>query len=332
MNGDKLAIRQVVDRRCVLAGAVASLSTPAWAESCRVGPPQHERGPNVWLDMDQVEIDAAYDQDQYAPLAGQIRHRFAVNSDQARKRLGEPIRLSYGDSKNEYIDLYRTSRPRAPLFVFLHGGAWLGGRARDNAFAAELFVDAGAHFAVVDFIQIAEAQGDLSIMADQVQRAIGFVYRHADDFGGDRSRLFVGGFSSGAHLAGVALTTDWRQKKLGLPRDLIKGGLCMSGLYDMKPVRISKRSSYINFSDELEAAMSSIRHLDALTAPVIVTTGTNETPEFQRQNTAFAEALDRHGKLSELVIANGYNHFEMGESLSNPYGPNGRSALKLLNL
>jgi arylformamidase len=183
----------------------------------------------------------------------------------------------------------------------------------------------------VDFIQIAEAQGDLSIMADQVQRAIGFVYRHADDFGGDRSRLFVGGFSSGAHLAGVALTTDWRQRH-GLPRDLIKGGLCMSGLYDMKPVRISKRSSYINFSDELEAAMSSIRHLDALTAPVIVTTGTNETPEFQRQNTAFAEALDRHGKLSELVIANGYNHFEMGESLSNPYGPNGRSALKLLNL
>ena len=81
--------------------------------------------------------------------------------------------------------------------------------------------------------------------------------------------------------------TDW-QKDFGLPADIVKGGLCMSGLYDMKAVRLSKRSSYVKFTNEMEQAMSSQRHLDMLRAPVTITYGTNETPEFQRQNRDFA--------------------------------------------
>jgi len=57
------------------------------------------------------------------------------------------------------------------------------------------------------------------------------------------------------HLCGVALVTDW-QNDFGLPPDLVKGGLCMSGMYDMKPVRLSKRSSYVRSTDAMEQAMS----------------------------------------------------------------------------
>src|SRR5262245_5479672 len=70
----------------------------------------------------------------------------------------------------------------------------------------------------------------------------------------------------------------------------------MSGMYDMKPVRLSKRSSYVKFTDEMEQAMSSQRHLDLLRAPIIVTYGTHETPEFQRQNRDFAAAVKAAGK------------------------------------
>ena len=70
----------------------------------------------------------------------------------------------------------------------------------------------------------------------------------------------------------------------------------MSGMYDLKPVRLSKRSSYVKFTDEMEQAMSSQRHLDKLRAPMIVTYGTNETPEFQRQNRDFAAAVKAAGK------------------------------------
>jgi arylformamidase len=168
-------------------------------------------------------------------------------------------------------------------------------------------------------------------MANQVRRGIAWAYKNAGSFGGDPNRFYIGGHSSGGHLCGVALVTDW-QKEFGLPPDCVKGGLCMSGMYDMKAVRLSKRSSYGKFNDDMEQAMSSQRHLDLLRAPIVATYGTNETPEFQRQNRDFAAALKAIGKPVELVEAANYNHFEMVESLSNPYGPNGRAALAMMKL
>ena len=106
----------------------------------------------------------------------------------------------------------------------------------------------------------------------------------------------------------------------------------MSGMYDMKPVRLSKRSTYVKFDDDMEDRMSSLRHLDQLRAPIVVTYGANETPEFQRQNRDFAAAVKGAGKQVELIGAPDYNHFEMCESLGNPYGPNGRAALALMKL
>ncbi len=279
--------RQAISRRAMLAAAGAVAASPALAEDCHIGPPVHEKGERVFMDMDQVERVAAYDQDQfYAPLRLEILKRYAGASDLARARLGPPRCEAYGPTEVEKLDIYRTPRADAPIFVFIHGGAWRGEKAKDYGFPAELFVHAGAHYVALDFAAIGEAGGDLGIMADQVRRAIAWTYRNAASFGGDPNRLYIGGHSSGGHLCGVALVTDW--EKLGLPGDCLKGGLCMSGLYDMKPVRLSKRSSYIKFDDAMEQAMSAQRGLDRLSGPIIVTYGTDETPEFQRQSRDFA--------------------------------------------
>ena len=98
-------------------------------------------------------------------------------------------------------------------------------------------------------------------MAEQVRRAVAWVYKNAASFGGDPNRIYVSGHSSGAHLAGVPLITDW-QKDFGVPADVIKGALLSSGMYDLKPVRLSKRGAYVKFTDEMEEALSSQRHLD----------------------------------------------------------------------
>jgi arylformamidase len=315
----------------MLGAAAAFAATPALANECQIGPPPHEKGPKIFLDLDQVELDAAYDQAFYSPLRLQVLKRYEAASEMARTRLGQPSRVAYGPSEVEKLDIYRAKRPNAPIFVYIHGGAWLGGAAKNNAFAAEMLINAGATFISLDFIAIKEAAGDLRVMAEQVRRAIAWTYKNAASYGGDSNRLYIGGFSSGGHLCGVALVTDW-QKDFGLPADTVKGGLCMSGMYDMKPVRLSKRSSYIKFNDEMEHAMSSQRHLDLLRAPVIASYGTNETPEFQRQNRDFAAAVKAAGKPIELVVGTSYNHFEMGESLGNPYAPNGRAVLDLMKL
>jgi len=318
-----------VTRRAMLGTAAAIAATPALADVCPIGPPVHDKGPRVWMDMDQVELDAAYDQSVYSPLIGQLLKRFATSSDEARAHLGAPKRLAYGPTTVEALDLYPANRPNAPIFVFVHGGAWLRGEAKDYGYPAELFVNAGVNYVALDFIAVGAANGDIGVMAEQVRRGIAWVYKNAASFGGDTSRFYVGGHSSGGHLCGVALVTDW-QKEFGLPADMVAGGLCMSGLYDMKPARLSKRSSYVKFTDEMEQAMSSLRHIEKLRAPIIVTYGTNETPEFQRQSRDFAAAVKAAGKPVELIEAPNFNHFEMCESLGNPFGPNGRAALKLM--
>jgi arylformamidase len=320
-----------LSRRSVLAVAAAAAATPAVADECRIGPPVHPQGPSVWMNLDQVELDAAYDQSYYAPLGRQILARYVSNSELARKRLGPPQRVAYGPTEIEKLDIFHTKRPKAPIFIFIHGGAWLHGSAKEYAFAAETFVNAGAHYVVPDFIAVDKANGDLRVMAAQVRRAIAWTYSNAAVFDGDADRLYIGGHSSGGHLCGVALVTDW-QKEFGLPTTIVKGGVCMSGMYDMKPVRLSKRGNYVKFNDAMEQAMSSQRHLDLLHAPVVVTYGSNETPEFQRQNRDFAAAVKAAGKAVQLIEAANYNHFEMGESIGNPYGPNGRAALAMMDL
>ena len=217
------------------------------------------------------------------------------------------------------------------MSVFVHGGAWRAGLAINYAYAAEMFVNAGAHHVVLDVNNVLETGGDLMVMADQVRRAFTWVYRNAKSFGGDPERLYVCGHSSGGHLAGVLLTTDW-EKDFGLPPTVIKGGVCGSGMYDLKPVRLSKRSSYVKFTDEIEDKLSPQRHLELLAAPVALVHGTLETPEFQRQSRDFAAAVKAAGKPVTLAAMESYNHFEVMEQLGNPYSLFGRAVLEQMRL
>jgi len=288
------------------------------------------KGPIVWLNMDQQELDDAYDQAVYAPNRDQLSKRRLANSAAARLRLGAPERFAYGPTPIEGLDLYRAKKPNAPVGIFIHGGAWRNGQAAEFTYLAEPFVHAGAHFAVLDFTNVDDAGGSLFPMIDQVRRAVGWVYRNAEKFGGDRDRLYLTSHSSGSHLAGCVVTHDWA--KDGLPPDILKGAVLSSGMYDLKPVRLSKRSKYVKFTDEMEEALSAMRHLDRLHAPLVLTYGTYETPEFQRQTRDFAAAVKAAGKPVELLVGEGYNHFEMLETLANPYGLLGRALLRQMKL
>jgi len=291
--------------------------------------------PLVYLNYTQAELDAAYDQSAYQPNIQQLRDRWISNSERTRQRIGPPLRRPYGPAEIEQLDIFRaepgTDRAGAPIFVFIHGGAWRAGSAKTYAAPAEMFIRAGVHYVVPDFLWVQDAEGSLLPIADQVCRAIAWVYENAASFGGDRDRLYIGGHSSGAHLAAVALTTDWR-REFGLPADIIKGGMCSSGIYDLAPVRLSHRSSYVKFTDEMVAALSPQCHIDKLCAPLIVAYGTYETPEFQRQARDFAAAVRAAGKPVELLVGEHYSHLELPETLCSPHGLLGAAVLEQMGL
>jgi arylformamidase len=176
----------------------------------RIGPPPHRRGPKVFLDYDQVELDAAYDQTAYAPNRQQIAQRAAANNELVRARLGPPLRLSYGPTEIEQLDLYQTAAGREPIQVFIQGAR--GGAVRRKALLpAEVLVTQ----APITWRRIscgAGRGGSLMVMADRVRRAIAWIYRNAASFGGDPER-----FISTLRRAPGGVTTDWR--RLSPPAD-----------------------------------------------------------------------------------------------------------------
>src|SRR5712664_1369661 len=117
---------------------------------------------------------------------------------------------------------------------------------------------------------------------------------------------YLSAFSSGSHLAGVALLTDWK-KDYDLPGDVIKGAVLSSGLYDLKAVRLSARSKYVNITDEIEEALSTQRHLAKIRTPLVLAHGTYETPEFQRRTRDFGTALQAANKPVKYFINENYN-------------------------
>src|SRR5262249_569511 len=250
----------------------------------------HASGPLVWRDMDQSALDDAYDQLVWAPNRDQLTKRRNAHSEARRARIGDPKRFAYGPTQIENLDVYPatasgSAKAASPVAIFVHGGAWRTGAASDYGFLAEPFVHAGAHFAVLDFIKVDDTGGSLFPMAEQVRRAIGWGFRNADQVGGDRTRLCFVSPSSGSEVAGCAVTHDWSEESL--PADILKGATLSSGMYDLKPVRLSKRSEYVKFTEAMERELSAIRHIDKLIAPLIVSYGSYESPEFHLQTPNF---------------------------------------------
>jgi arylformamidase len=288
--------------------------------------PVTTQGPLVWRDMDQKALDDAYDQDVYAPNRPLIVARRIAASERTRAILGPPQRVAYGPSEYERLDIFRAAAANAPVNVFVHGGAWRRNKAADYALQAEPLIRAGAHAVIIDFINVEQAGGDLFPMYEQVRRALAWTWRNADSFGGDRARFYISAHSSGSHLAACVLTRGWREEDL--PQDFCQGALLLSGMYDLEPVRRSKRSTYVKFTDAMVERLSARRHLDGLHTPLILAYGTCETPEFQRQTQDFFAAVRGLEKPAELIVGEAYNHFELLETLANPYGLTGRAMLR----
>src|SRR5262249_22409378 len=150
-------------------------------------------GPKVFLDYDQAALGRAYDQPSWAPNMQEVLARRGAPAPAGRARLGEPHRVAPGGRPGARRPRGATRPAHAPVMVFLHGGAWRGGDARSQAFAAEIFVKAGAHLVLPDFAVVTDV--GLDGMVAQVRRAVAWVAANATRFGGDATRIFVGGHS-----------------------------------------------------------------------------------------------------------------------------------------
>ena len=283
----------------------------------------------IFLEYSQNELDQQYDQRVWAKNAVEIIKLYGTESDGVRKRIGLPETFSYGVSGSEVLDLYRCGEEQAPIHVFIHGGAWRQLSRHESAFAAEVFTNAGAHFVALDFALIPDAT--LPEMVTQVRRAIKWLYENSSRIGGDCERIFVSGHSSGGHLAACVITTDW-SNEFGLPASVVKGALCVSGIYDLEPVRLSARNDFLKLDIATARKLSPLRHLDHLSCPTVVAYGQYESKEFIRQAREFASAIEQKGHLQGLIEGLGHNHFEIINTLADAHSTLARMALEQMGL
>ncbi len=259
----------------------------------------------VFRDYDQAALDAQYEQRAWVPHADDIIRRFGEASDEVRVRLGEPGTYAYGPSAAETLDVYGFSTRKA--LVFVHGGAWKRQSKRENAFAAETFIHAGAAYVALDFALLPAVT--LPEMVGQVCRAIEWVASNLSE------NVFLCGHSSGAHLAACALTR--------VP--CVRAALLVSGIYDLLPVRLSARNDYVRLDERLEHEYSPLRHTDRIRCPVTVGWAERESAEFARQSREFSEKLR-----APTHIGKGMNHFEIIETLADPRTPLAKIALEMI--
>lgn len=296
------------------------------AEAINEGRTQsRSRTSKVWLDYDQAALDEAYDQTAYAPNVAHVIARMLSSSVRTRQRLGDPQIHSYGGSPIETLSYYPALNANSPIHIHIHGGGWRQRKAETLLFPAEAFVNAGIGFGMLDFTGVDEVDGGVKSMLAQICRGLAWVAQNARELGGDPLRLYLSGFSSGAHLASAAITCDWN--KFGLARKPYKGAFLFGGIYDLRPLRLANVYADAGFTDEIESETSAQRHVDKISMPVILADGACESPEFQRHTADFAAALRKSGKIVQVLRCENYNHYELMESFGNPYSPLGHAAI-----
>ncbi|MFG0753857.1 alpha/beta hydrolase, partial [Pseudomonas sp. TYF_14] len=247
-------------------------------------------------------------------------------SDQVRAEYPR-LTIPYGSKPSEKMDVFAPAQTKdLPVMIFIHGGAWRHLSKEDSAGPAPSFVDSGVIYVALDFDVIPKT--DLPGMVSQCREAIKYVSEHARDFGGDPAKIFVSGHSSGGHLAAMMLTTDWKAQ--GAPADVLKGGVVLSGMGDLKGPMLSARGEYLKLNNKQISEFSPLEHMSRVKVPVIVGWGGAESPEFVRQNKEMAEALAHEKKLYWQHEFANVDHYSVVNELNDPASALFKKTLELI--
>jgi arylformamidase len=257
----------------------------------------------------------------------QIFARWAEQAAMTRRRRAGLIDMPYGDDPGERLDFFPAVQRQAPLFVFIHGGYWRSLDKFDFSWIAPPFLDAGVAVAFLNYGLAPRVPVDE--MVRQQLRAIAWLHARAEELGYDPRRIVVGGHSAGGHLTAMMMAALWPALDPALPPDLVKGGVAISGIFDLEPL---VPLPFINRDLQLDAATAravSPVHLPAASAaPLLTAVGALESGEFKRQTRLIRQAWPGNAG-ADLEVA-GANHLTVCDALAEADAPLFRAALALI--
>ena len=272
-------------------------------------------------------LEREYNARASIPDHPEIFARWAEQGALTRRRRAGLIDVPYGDDAGERLDFFPTPQDRPPLLVFIHGGYWRSLDKFDFSWIAPTFLDAGAAVALLNYGLTPRVTVE-EIVRQQL-KAMAWLYRRADDLGFDRDRIVVSGHSAGGHLTAMMMAAQWPAFDPGLPADLIKGGLAISGIYDLEPL---VPLPFINADLRLDAAaarrLSPVHMPPATPSPLVTAVGGLESAEFKRQTQLIRRAWPKNAR--EDLDVPGANHLTVCDQLAVESSPLFHAALALV--
>ena len=278
---------------------------------------------------DQAFFTREYNNRELVPEHPQHLARWTEASLRARSTMICYLDRRYGDMPGETIDIFPARKGDGTCMMFIHGGYWRALDKKDSSFLAPAWVDAGVSLAVVNYDLCPNVTIDEIVR--QMLRASRWLWLHAEDYGMDQDRLYVSGHSAGGHLAAMLMCALWPVFDARLPKDLWKGALAISGIYDLRPLQhVDFLQPDLRLDDALARKVSPALMSPATRAPVMTCAGGDESSEFRRQNALIGERW-RAAFAGDIAMP-GRNHFSVLDALAEQPSALFQGARRLMKL
>lgn len=272
--------------------------------------------------------EAQYNVRAAIPDHAQYFERWKAASRAARMGLPCILDVAYGDAPGETLDLFPARGASRALLTFMHGGFWRALHKDDFSFIARPFVARGVTVAVVNY-GLAPAV-TVETIVRQMLAAHAWLYRNCERHGAPRDRIYVSGHSAGAQLTAMMLAAVWSAYRKGLPDDLVKGGLAVSGVYDLRPLLHVSFNSDMRLDRRSALKLSPVNYRPLRPVALYTAVGGEESGEFRRQNRMIGECWP-HCFRRDIPMP-GCHHLSVIESLGDPGSALFAGALELMQL
>jgi arylformamidase len=256
--------------------------------------------------MNREALDRAYNNVIAVPDVAETMADFSRRSAAIYEGVGIKRDLAYGEAANQRIDWIPGSRVGAPTLAYIHGGYWQSLSKEKFAHVAAGPLAHSFNVALIEYTLAPEAR--IGAIVSEIGQAIDFLVAHFEEWGADPARFCLAGHSAGGHLAA------WHRT-----HPAVSLVLCMSGLYDLEPIRLCYLNKKLNLTSAEVAAYSPEIHIGP-GVPTLLTVGGAELPELRRQTADYASCLRARGELVEEISAPGCNHFTITEMVALPDG------------
>ena len=258
------------------------------------------------------------------PGAHEYADRILAASKQVAAAYPTVLDVPYGEDYWQKIDVYRPrdqTRRDLPVMCFIHGGAFRNGFKEWMGFMAPPLLDLPAVFVSFSY-RLAPGTRFPEIMHDCFD-ALKLVYDRAHNYGANRDRIFVGGHSAAGHLAALlALRRDQIEAR-GMPGDVIKGCLPVSGVFDLRrdhaaPGGVISRIHSELFDDPgIESEVSPLALTAGNETPFFVAWGGDDLEDVVSSSAALVTALRAESSTVEEHVWPQLGHFEVNEAQGN---------------